>query len=279
MMIDLKTAINDAVQQLQPSPTARLDAEILLAHILQKPRSFLRAFTETSLSASQYRLFSALLARRLQGEPLAYIVGEQEFFSLPFKVTPKVLIPRADTELLVERALMLFPAEQVINVCDLGTGSGAIVLALAQQRPHWQFIATDNSRAALQIARENAKRLNIKNVTFITSDWLQALSQQKFNMIVSNPPYIDPNDPELAENVLRYEPAKALLAGDAGLADLKIIALQAQDALLSNGWLLLEHGYRQGDAMVAYLKSLGYRQVENLQDLSGLPRVTYGCKI
>lgn len=277
-MIDLKTVLKTAIQQLQASPTARLDAEILLAHTLKKPRSFLRAFSETFLPEPQYQFFSALLARRIQGEPIAYIIGEQEFFSLPLKVTPEVLIPRPDTELLVEKALALFPAEQAIKVCDLGTGSGAIALALARQRPHWQIVATDNNKAALQVASENAKSLNIKNVEFIASYWLQGLTQPKFNMIVSNPPYIAADDSELAENVLRYEPAKALFASDNGLADLKKIAWQAQAALSPQGWLLLEHGHRQGEAMVAYLTALHYQQVQTLQDLSGLPRVTCGCK-
>lgn len=278
MKLDLRTVLITAIQHLQYSETARLDAELLLAQVLQKSRSFLRAFPETVLSELQYQHFQSLVARRRKGEPIAYILGEKEFYSLPFKVTPDVLVPRADTELLVEKTLQLFPAEKMIRVCDLGTGSGAIALAVAKHRPCWQIAAVDNSTAALQVARENAVTLNINNVEFIISDWLQAVTELKFEVIVSNPPYIDPADVAVEENVLRYQPAAALLANDAGLADLKTIALQAQQVLLPNGWLLLEHGYRQGEQVAAYLKSLGYQQVQTWQDLSGLPRVTYGCK-
>ena len=272
----IELVLQQALQQLQGSTTARLDAELLLASVLQKSRSFLRAFPETELASPQAQQFQTLLARRSLGKPLAYILGEKEFFSLPFKVTSDVLIPRPETELLVETALAIFSENMPIEVCDLGTGCGAIALTIAKLRPQWHVAAVDKSVAALEIAKENAMLLKLSNVDFFCSDWLQMVPPKKFTLIISNPPYIASDDLALEKDVARYEPAIALLAKDDGLADLKTIAQQATGYLTINGQLLLEHGYQQGLAVAAVLQTLGYQNVETLKDINALPRMTIG---
>ena len=275
-MPNIEIVLKQAIKQLNHYPTPRLEAELLLAHSLGKPRSFLRAFTEYSLSLEQLKQFKAGLARRCRGEPLAYIFAEKEFFSLSFKVTSAVLIPRAETELLVEKALAILPAEQPLSLCDLGTGSGAIALTLAKLRPAWRIVAVDSSAVALAVAVENAKHLAVNNVEFINSDWLNRVPQEKFDAVISNPPYIDITDPALEKNVLHYEPTVALIAADHGLAALKTIATQALSYLSSSGWLLLEHGYQQASVVTAWLQSLAYQQVATFADFNQLPRVTIG---
>ena len=253
-----------------------LDIEQLVSFVLKKPRSFLYTHPDYQLSADEQQQYDALLKRYQRGEPLAYLIGEQAFHNIVLKVTPDVLIPRPETELLVEKCLELLPKDKKLVIGDLGTGSGAIALALASERTNWQIIATDKSNTALAIAKKNADLLNLNNIKFYQGDWCAALPKQKFAVIISNPPYIDKDDPELEAAVKQYEPNSALLAADNGLADLKIIALQAKDYLQADGWLLLEHGYCQGETVAEYLRELNYKQVQTFLDLAGLPRVTAG---
>ena len=274
--LSLRVVLNEAIQRFKSLDVPQIEAEVLLCFALDKPRIFLHIYPEHPLTAAQRSHFSELIQRRLDGEPLAYIVNKKEFWSLDLRVTPDVLIPRFETELLVEKCLALLPANQLLKIADLGTGSGAIALALAKERSNWYVIATDQSSAALTIARENARSLKISNIEFYQGNWCEALPKEKFAVIISNPPYIDKDDPELEINVRNFEPQQALISADNGLADLKKIALQARDYLQEGGCLLLEHGYRQGEVVANYLIELGYQQVETFSDLSSLPRVTCG---
>jgi len=254
--------------------SARLDTELLLCQVLGKPRSYLFTWPERELSAAQQAAFRALLARRVAGEPVAHLTGLREFWTLTLEVSADTLIPRPDTETLVEAALELLP-DGPCRVADLGTGTGAIALALASERPHWQLVATDRVAAAAELARRNRDRLGLHNVEVLTGSWCEPLSG-RFDMILSNPPYIDEADPHLAQGDVRFEPRSALVAGEAGLADIRLIAEQARACLKPGGRLLFEHGFEQGDAVRALLASLGYAEVNTLNDLGGRPRVTLG---
>ncbi|MEJ2632517.1 MAG: peptide chain release factor N(5)-glutamine methyltransferase [Acidihalobacter sp.] len=253
-----------------------LDAELLLAHVLDKPRTYLRAWPEHMLDADQTDAFEALLARRTAGEPLAYVLGRREFWSLDIEVAPGVLIPRADTETLVERALELIPADQPARVADLGTGSGAIALAIAGERPLCTVVATDRSPTALDIARRNAERLNLRNVEFQQADWCSALGAGHFDLIVSNPPYIATDDPHLAQGDLPHEPTEALTAGPDGLDDLRRIVDCTRNHLRPGGHLLLEHGYTQGEAVHGLLRNAGFEAIRTHRDLEGRERISEG---
>lgn len=266
----LDQCLLDASQRLN-TDSARLDAELLLAQVLNQSRLFLRSHGEYLLSAAQLAQFEALLARRQAGEPVAYILGRQEFWSLDLQVNPKVLIPRADTETLVELALHKIPLDAHWTLADLGTGSGAIALALASERPQCRILACDLSPDALAVAQSNAERLKLK-VEFFCGHWLQALPAQPLDLIVSNPPYIAPQDPHLA--ALAYEPRSALVAEQQGLKDLFEIAQQARALLRPDGWLLLEHGYDQGEPVRHLLQQLGYHDIGTQQDLAGRDRVS-----
>lgn len=274
-----------ATRQLAHSDTARLDAEILLAHALDITRSQILARPERIADTSRQALFTGLINRRAAGEPVAYLLGEQEFWSLTLKVTPAVLVPRPETEMLVELCLSLDSdpgpdPDRMMRVADLGTGSGAIALALASERPAWQVVATDLSEQALIVAAQNAGRLGLDRVRFLAGSWCNALSaEQKFNVIVSNPPYIDPLDPHLANGSLRFEPVHALAAADKGLADISLIARQAPAYLVPGGWLMLEHGHDQGEQVKQILQDNGFEQVSTRQDLAGLDRVTLGRNV
>lgn len=267
--------LNEARRQLQPlSDSARLDAELLLAHALQQTRTWLHTWPEKTVNAQQQQRYASLLKRRLQGEPVAHILGEQEFWSLKLQVTPATLIPRPDTERLVELVLDRIPADAAWSIADLGTGSGAIALALATERPNCRIIATDQSREALDIARRNAERLGLGNVQFVQSDWLAGLAPRpQFELIVSNPPYVCEADPHLARGDVRFEPRAALAAGEDGLDAIREIARQAWFHLTTGGWLLLEHGYDQSTAVQQILTKAGYIEVEDFVDYGGNPRV------
>lgn len=279
-MNTIANTLSTATKQLSTvSNTARLDSEILLAHTLDITRAQLLARSNTILTTEQQALFQQLLERRLNGEPIAYIVGSQEFWSLPFKVTPDTLIPRPETELLVELALQQWSANSVIRVADLGTGSGAVALALSHERPHWQIVATDNSTAALTIAQQNAANLNIQNVQFVLGNWCDALAAELFNLIISNPPYVSSNDPHLAQGAVCFEPRGALVGGADGLQDLRCIVQQAPKHLLSGGWLLLEHGFDQAAAVRTLLLAQGYTEVRSVYDLSRKERVSMGKRV
>jgi release factor glutamine methyltransferase len=253
------------------SESARLDAEILLAHALRQPRSHLLAHDEQPVDEATISRYQSMLARRAQGEPLAYLTGEREFWSLPLAVTPDVLIPRPETELAVERCLALRDAAPAA-IADLGTGSGAIALALAVERPLWRVLATDHAAGALLVARGNAERLGVRNVYFSQGDWFGPLQGRRFDLIVSNPPYVAARDPALY--ALRYEPAAALSPGASGVEALQRIVLQARAHLLPGGWLVLEHGAGQAAAVAGSLVDAGYARVRCHADLAGRDRVT-----
>ncbi|MFO1401529.1 MAG: peptide chain release factor N(5)-glutamine methyltransferase [Steroidobacteraceae bacterium] len=262
-----------ATARLAAAGTPRLDAELLLAEVLGLGRGALLAHGDDPLAAAVVARFETLVGRRAAGEPLAYLTGRREFWSLALAVTPDVLVPRPETELLVERAPALRDAGPCA-VADLGTGSGAIALALARERPAWRILATDRSAAALAVARGNAARLGIANVEFAQGEWCAALGARRFALIVSNPPYIAAADPALADPALRHEPAGALCPGPTGLEALAAIAGQARDHLEPGGHLLLEHGAGQRETLARLLVSLGYAHVRCHADLAGLDRVT-----
>lgn len=251
----------------------RLDTELLLCKVLARERAFLYARPETELTDAQARQFDHLFARRQGGEPMAYILGEREFWTLRLKVSPATLIPRPETELLVELALALV-VEPAARVLDLGTGSGAIALALAQERPAWQIAGIDSSAAALAVAEANRVALGLVNVRFRHGDWFGG-ETDRYHLIVANPPYIDAADPHLARGDVRFEPRAALVAADAGMAALRAISAGAPEHLRPGGWLLLEHGSSQGAAVreccVAVLQ-----EVRTWHDLAGCERVTGG---
>jgi release factor glutamine methyltransferase len=253
-----------------------LEAELLLAHVLDKPRTHLRAWPERLLSEEHHAALDALHARRTAGEPLAYLLGRREFWSLDLEVAPGVLIPRADTETLVERALELLPEGEPARVADLGTGSGAIALSIAHERPLATVVATDRSRTALELARRNAARLNLRNVEFRHGDWCAALGAETFDLIVSNPPYIAMGDPHLEQGDLPHEPAEALASGTDGLDDLRHIVDCSRRHLQPGGHLLLEHGHTQGEAVRSLLHAAGYADVLTHRDLENRERASEG---
>jgi len=260
---------------------ARLEARVLAAFAWTVSPAWLIAHDTDPLSDAQTTQFQALLNRRLAGEPVAYLTGTREFYGRPFRVSPDVLIPRPDTELLVERALACIPPDHAVDVLDLGTGSGCIAITLALERPLARVTAVDRSAAALAIAQRNADGLNAR-VEFLTSDWFAAfmpprgLAGRRFDLIVSNPPYIAAADPHLARGDVRFEPLTALAAGHDGLADLRRLTTAASAHLKPGGTLLLEHGYDQADAVVELLRQHGFEQICTLRDLAGLNRVSGG---
>ena len=261
--------------ELPASPTARLDAELLLAAVLGKPRSYLRTWPEHEPGAEQLAAFAALLERRRMGEPVAYILGHQGFWSLDLEVAPHTLIPRPDTELLVETALQLAPATPQ-RVLDLGTGSGAIALALASERGGWQVIGVDRIAEAVALAERNRQRLKLGNAEFRQSSWFDGLAGERFDLILSNPPYIAADDRHLGEGDVRFEPLSALVAGVDGLDDIRQIIAQAPRHLQAGGWLLLEHGYDQAEAVRELLAAAGFTAVDSRRDLGGHQRISLG---
>ncbi|MEB0109217.1 peptide chain release factor N(5)-glutamine methyltransferase [Pseudomonas sp. MH9.3] len=260
---------------LPDSPTARLDVELLLAAALGKSRSYLHTWPEKIVSSEAALTFAGYLQRRRAGEPVAYILGQQGFWKLDLEVAPHTLIPRPDTELLVEAALELLPATPA-TVLDLGTGSGAIALALASERPAWQVTAVDRVLEAVALAERNRQRLHLANATVLSSHWFSALVGRTFDLIISNPPYIADNDPHLVAGDVRFEPASALVAGRDGLDDLRLIIQQAGTHLNAGGRLLLEHGYDQAQAVRDLLLSQGFEDVHSRIDLGGHERISLG---
>ena len=271
--MEIRQWLRSAITQLAESDSPKRDAEILLGFVTGKSRSWLIAFDDTLLTPSQLEQLSPLLARRASGEPIAYLTGEREFWSLPLSVSPDTLIPRPDTELLVEQALAHIPVGAA-SVLDLGTGTGAVALAIASERPDCHVTGVDRIAAAVELAQRNAQRLNISNVSFCLSNWFGALTGERFAVIVSNPPYIDEDDEHLQQGDVRFEPESALVAADNGLADIKIIAERAGNYLLPGGWLLLEHGWQQAAQVRAILSENQFIQVASCRDYGGNDRVT-----
>ncbi|BBN82389.1 release factor glutamine methyltransferase [Pseudoalteromonas sp. A25] len=255
------------------SDSAKLDSEVLLLHVIDKPKSYLFAWPDGELTDTQQTQFSELVARRQTGEPIAHIIGEREFWSLPLEVNPSTLIPRPDTETLVEYALNLALPEHA-KVLDLGTGTGAIALALASEKPHWQVTALDYSAEAVALAKRNQQKLGFENVHIEQSDWYQAIDNSKFDLIVSNPPYIEYDDHHLSQGDVRFEPLSALVADDEGMADIKVIIAQGTQHLNPGGYLLIEHGYRQATKLQQYFAQMAYINILTIKDMAGCDRVT-----
>ena len=262
-------------QQLPPEEASR-EAELMLSRATGLTRTQLRTYPEKDVSDAQQAELIVWVHRRLQGEPLAYILGDAEFYGLTLSVTADTLIPRQDTELLVDAALELIPERAPWTVLDMGTGSGAIAIAIAHHRPIAQVTALDASRAALAVAQDNACALRLPSIRFIHSDWFTALGHQRFDVIVSNPPYIAQNDPHLQATSLPYEPISALTSGVEGLDDIRLLIKQAPNHLNADGWLLLEHGYDQGAAVRHLMQSVGFSAIATHRDYGNNDRITLG---
>jgi release factor glutamine methyltransferase len=273
--MDYQSWLKAAVARLTQSDSARRDAEILLGFVSGRARTFLMAFGETLLTQQQQEQLERLLVRRERGEPVAYLIGEREFWSLPLSVSPATLIPRPDTECLVELALERLPSS-ACNILDLGTGTGAIALALASERPDCKVTGVDLQSEAVALAQHNAQKLAIGNAQFLQGSWFAPLAGQTFALIASNPPYIDGADPHLAQGDVRFEPSSALVAQQHGLADLSAIVQQAPQYLQPQGWLLLEHGWQQGESVRALLQAAGFISIATRRDYGDNDRVTFG---
>ncbi len=275
-MATIAELLSQSKQLQSVSDSAALDVELLLCFCLDKGRSHLRAWPDAKVSSEHARQFFQLLGRRIDGEPIAYIIGERGFWSLDLQVNSSTLIPRPETELLVEKTLDLLADVARADILDLGTGTGAIALALASEKSSWHIVASDFQPGAVALAETNTTKHSLDNVTVIQSDWFDNIGDQSFDVIVSNPPYIDPDDKHLDSGDVRFEPRSALVAENHGLADLEHIASHASAYLKDQGWLLLEHGYDQSDAVQALLRQAGLRKVFTEQDLSGWGRLTGG---
>lgn len=258
------------------SDSPRLDAEVLLAFVLEKNRSYLRAWNDKQLDSSIISRFELLVSERLKGVPIAYLTGIREFWSRDFRVSSDVLIPRPDTEMLIEQCLAVIPKTPAFQILDLGTGSGVIAITLALESPNANVIAVDSSLAALEMAKKNAQLHTCQNVEFILSDWFSDIPEMKFDLIVSNPPYIAFDDDHLTQGDVRFEPQSALIAAENGLSDIKKIASNAKNYLTQHGQLFFEHGYNQAEFVQHILKELAYLNVKTFADLSGNARVTTG---
>ena len=272
--------MSDAItvrRALVQSSLAPIDAQALLAHVLKRDRAWLLAHPTEALGHAAANEFFALAARRHNGEPIAYLTGRREFWSIDLTVDPAVLIPRPETETLVECALRLLPNDRALSILDLGTGSGAIALALAQERPRARVIGTDISEAALTVARKNAERLAIRNVEWAIADWFDGFDvSDRFDAIVSNPPYVAASDPHLREGDVRHEPVSALVSGADGLAALRRIVSGACAHLVEGGAIVVEHGYDQAQAVRDLLEQSRFTDLGSFRDLAGVPRVATG---
>ena len=274
-MTTIAAALREAIGSL-PDGMDRIDAEYLLAHVLERPRAWLYAHADDELAPVHRDAFRNLQVRRKAGEPVAYLTGLRGFWSLELRVTSDTLIPRPETELLVETALARLHPERTATVLDLGTGSGAVALAIAVERPLAQVTAVERSPAALAVAKDNAQRLKLERVNFETGNWYEGFGGHRFDVIVSNPPYIEDGDTHLDHGDLRYEPRTALVSGLDGLDDIRQIIVQAPGYLLPGGWLLLEHGWQQGAAVRGLLEGAGFCEIMTELDLEGRDRVSLG---
>lgn len=276
-MIEIKAALRNASARLaESSSTARMDAELLLAYVLQKNRVYLYAHSEQALEVSQHKQFETLILKRLTGVPIAYLISQREFWSLPLYVTSDTLIPRPETELLIERALSLCGERAMCSVLELGTGTGAISIALATEKPNWNILATDFSQAALLVAQKNAEQHQAQNIRLMHSNWFESIPKQTFDLIISNPPYLAEQDPHQHRGDLRFEPKQALVSGANGLEDLTQLIQESRGYLTSGGLLLLEHGYEQGKAVMNTFLDASYENIQCWQDAAGLDRVSGG---
>ena len=274
-MQTIKSILTSSVQALaELSDSAQLDCELLLCFVLKKNRTHLHTWPDKELSKGELSKFTTLLERRIKGEPIAHIVGERGFWSLNLKVTENTLIPRPDTERLVELALESIPEKSKWTILDLGTGTGAIALSLAKERPSCFVTATDQSISAIDVAKQNTENNGISNIDFIQSDWFSNLENRKFDMIISNPPYIKENDPHLKQGDVRFEPLSALTSGPDGLNDIRVIIKESKNHLTENGILLIEHGYDQANDVCELLKQAGFSNISNFKDYNENPRVS-----
>jgi len=281
MMNKIHHVLHQSSQQLVhtiglDAAEANLEANLLLQHVLHVNRAWVITHERDVLNADQQAEFQLLLNRRLDGEPIAYILGFREFYGLQLKVSPITLIPRPDTETLVDAALEKIPLDKVSHILDLGTGTGAVALAIAKHRNNCEVTAVDQSSDALSVTLENAQSLKLNNLRLIESNWFSELQGERFDLIVSNPPYIAQDDEHLKQGDLRFEPISALASGVDGLDDIRKIVQDAPDYLKKNGWLMLEHGFDQAEAVAALLSARGFNQIDHAKDIAGTLRVTFG---
>ena len=278
--MNIQQALQYAVQNISnTSPSANLDAQILLSYILNCNRAHLIAWPEKELSLQQIDSFQELIKQRQQGSPVAHLTGQREFWSLNFKVNNSTLIPRPETETLIEFILDKFGEKKELTVLDMGTGTGAIAITLSSEKPDWKITASDISTAAITLAKENSIILNTKNITFLQSDWFTKIPQQTFDLIVSNPPYISIDDPHLAEGDIRFEPKSALTSGKTGMDDIEHLCSQAKNYLAKDGWLIVEHGYNQKSVVADCFTRNEYKNVSQRNDLAGHCRMTAGNRL
>jgi release factor glutamine methyltransferase len=268
--------LRDAIEAMNHDQ-ARIDAELLLSYCLKKNRAWLFAHADDNVAEQDQKAFFELLHKRRAGEPIAYLLGSRGFWNFELKVNRHTLIPRPETELLVELALQQLPIESALNVLDMGTGTGAIAIAIASERPRTKIMALDASQETLNVAAENVAALDIKNIELIKSDWFSSVPEHlRFNLIVSNPPYISQRDPHLSQGDLRYEPISALASGEDGLDAIRIIVKHAPHYLLPSAGLVIEHGWDQSDAVRTMFSQAGFVDIETVQDLEQRDRVTFG---
>ena len=282
MMNNIHHVLHQSSQQLVHTigldhAEANLETNLLLQHVLHVNRAWVITHDRDVLNADQQAEFQLLLKRRLDGEPIAYIVGFREFYGLQLKVSPVTLIPRPDTETLVDAALEKIPLDKVFHILDLGTGTGAVALAIAKHRNNCEVTAVDQSSDALSVTLENAQSLKLNNLRLIESNWFSELQGEGFDLIVSNPPYIAQDDEHLKQGDLRFEPISALASGVDGLDDIRKIVQDAPDYLKTNGWLMLEHGFDQAESVATLLKTRGFNQIAHAKDIAGTLRVTFGA--
>lgn len=273
----IRQALQQANQRLsESSPSAMLDAQVLLTHVLQCNSAHLAAWPEKELSEEQESNYLLLVEQRLQGTPVAHLTGSREFWSLDFSVDNSTLIPRPETETLVEFILEKFSNKENLKLLDMGTGTGAIAISIAREKPGWKIVASDVSEPALALAAQNGSDNQSTNVSFIHSDWFESIDQNDFDIIVSNPPYIASDDPHLLQGDVRFEPESALSSGETGMDDIEHICSHAKNYLLNNGWLIVEHGYNQKQQVADCFTRNGFTEIEQRQDLSGHTRMTAG---
>ena len=277
-MLTYQAMVDDATTQLyQASETPRIDAEILLQHVLDKGIAWLISYGDTVASSEHTKAFYQLVEQRQNGQPIAYLIGYRDFWTLSLEVNKHVLIPRPDTETLVEAALDCLSQNSEPRLLDLGTGSGAIALSLAKELPQSRVIAVEYQKSALAVAKRNATKNKVNNVEFVLSNWYEKISaENKFDLIASNPPYIEPEDAHLSQGDLRFEPITALSSNENGLADLRIIIENAANYLKPEGHLIVEHGYKQAEDVEALFKKNGFSSIELHKDINDLPRCTIG---